>query len=957
MENKYVFLDVDDTLLTPPHRSVSVISKFLFMKNFPSEEEMRNRSHIDYYKAFPETLKSKNTMWLMALSSLPFGLHRSQKLFQELNTPEFFNVLKDERVILLSKNPPIFSRWRIKRLKELLGVDFENRYVACGPMFSKSISKCEIIDSYAKLFNIDKKNCLLIDDNVNEIDSARKKGFSTLLLSTPWNREYSKERQIKRSDICNEISCFLGKIKHPDKKFNYLFIAPSYGYFGRITIFFKIIIHKLKISPTKKVNITTCEFGSSTFRGLTRKSRMYEYLKRHEKNMSDIKLLINNPLGFTTSVNLSSYDYLNKEINFEKKVGFLKRLILDYYSHFNIDSGSPFFEIEHIGKTELVRFVKENVIRELGENYNHEKVMSYVREMTSSRSAFGNYLVHLYSKILCKFLFKNIHVNIPNDLRSIEKDYFVIFTPSHRSIFDSTLLMKIYCDYSCGVPVASAALKMKQNIVGIVGKIVGAYFIRRKKVDDTYTAVLNSVIKHSLINSRTTNIYLEGQRSRQGYTLRPKVGALKSYLLNAQQLKNIKICIQPISLVYDILPESESLLKDMHQENLESIGTDIQEKTDMLIKTYTKKNKFSIFLSTVWKLLLGKEKSSVHVNFSDPIYIDKVDDYFDINNGFSVNKELLQDTVNETMSRINNSAAPLISSIACLALLSSKEKHLYINDIKHFINFSSVLLKLYGCENDTRIFKNHTGNITEQLNSVPFINRKFKLNNVKIPEVISLVDVDILRAKHYRNNIIHYYILPAFIAKIIQFNKKGQISDLEGIFNKNFDEVVKTYYIRISMERQIFLEKILKYFQLTGDISISNNNYSFIEKSGDNPFSILLELAGVLELQLKNKIFFGYKRKNERFKANCKIHISFKNTKKNGSYFLENISLNGGKILTEFKFGIGEQIKVMPYLENQNEYLNAIIIRSEDDGFVFEFLDDLEANDVKRKIMYKILSL
>ncbi|MEO7163407.1 MAG: hypothetical protein ABI041_10850, partial [Bdellovibrionia bacterium] len=141
--SKLVFVDVDDTILSPPYEAMRKVLKTIG-RRFPTEEEVLNRKHIDFFDSYPDIFRTKTQMWLSVFLSLLFGYFRSQKLlkFDKENLGE---QLKDNRVYLISKNPPSFTRWRVLRLKALLGVNVGDRYIACGPIFKKGKKKIEII--------------------------------------------------------------------------------------------------------------------------------------------------------------------------------------------------------------------------------------------------------------------------------------------------------------------------------------------------------------------------------------------------------------------------------------------------------------------------------------------------------------------------------------------------------------------------------------------------------------------------------------------------------------------------------------------------------------------------------------------------------------------------------------------------------------------------------------------
>ncbi len=200
-KKKLIFLDVDDTFLTPPYDAAVKGSKLLRYKSFPSEIDFQNRSHVDFHNSFPEIFRTKNQVWLLVLASLPFGFFRSYKLFPELNRDQMTKIIKDECVHLVSKNPPLFKKMRVRRLYEIFQVNISSRYHACGPILKKSTPKIDIIREIANENKAELTNCILMDDDLNNLIEPRKAGVRCYLIHTSWNTSKETLQICKDNDI------------------------------------------------------------------------------------------------------------------------------------------------------------------------------------------------------------------------------------------------------------------------------------------------------------------------------------------------------------------------------------------------------------------------------------------------------------------------------------------------------------------------------------------------------------------------------------------------------------------------------------------------------------------------------------------------------------------------------------------------------------------------------------
>ena len=91
----------------------------------------------------------------------------------------------------------------------------------------------------------------------------------------------------------------------------------------------------------------------------------------------------------------------------------------------------------------------------------------------------------------------------------------------------------------------------------------GAFFIRRKFVDDKfYRAVVNAYIRRLIHENYTIEVFIEGGRSRTGKMLRPKTGMLEMALNAMATSPGKDPGVLPMFIGYDRVIEEESYIRE-----------------------------------------------------------------------------------------------------------------------------------------------------------------------------------------------------------------------------------------------------------------------------------------------------------------------------------------------------------------------------------------------------------
>ena len=875
-----VFLDVDDTLLDPPYQAMKRFSRIIGKAGLPSLTEVRHRQHVELYEAFPRFFRSRKEMWKMALGSIPFGLVKSQEVCEGIDQEGFSKVLKDDRVILLSKHPPFLARHRIKHIKRKFGIDVGDRYLPCGPISGKCPDKIAIIRAIAELNDISLDDCLLIDDHPGHIVQAEAVGIRGQLVDTNWNKGVDTVQRVPREQIHESITIFLGStdatLWHPNNKTIFDWRDRNYK---------KQIFTNLK----SLVRVRT----SKIFSDLCPDLLTYKYLS------------LKTPWGFNLPVATARLVSLNK-----------LRTVLN-----SLSPERP-FRCEKFS-TKFLRTHCSHI-----EGFDTKIAGRYAKEIVNGRSHRRTVIAHKLLKIIQALVFRNVNVRTQVDLRRLMQSHFVLFVPHHRSIYDSALLVKTVFELAGTMPMTPAALKMKSNFIGAGGRLFGSFFIRRQRVDPTYTAVLSKLIRFVLETTPCAAIFVEGQRSRRGLPLPPKSGIFKQFLTQAASVKGVRIAVVPVSFTYNQLPEAQHLLKEIVDEHSVEHGLSAKTQADMFIRKYKIRSGFW----PVAKRFFKRRTASAYVTFGSPIILSEIP---------ADPSDLSVATLQATMSKINEVVPPLPSSVASLAVLAQDQQHLSATKLLRFLNLSNSIITLYPEVKWKGLAGNSSRDLFDELNSLPFLNSKFRDRGIKQTDFICVTDLDSHLASHYANNVIHYFALPSLFAFLLKRNKTSTRRELAGEFERCAKVVAARFFVGTDTDLRTMFDKICNLFAVMQLMRVDPaGKFNSFETIDESPFLLLANIGAMIAKESNLDFSDRHHRIQNRLAISVPVTLYLNQKLENAiSGRIINLSNTGGAIRTTHHLESAAKITIVFDQESTDGQKTVEIVRQFSGGFGFRFLD------------------
>ena len=382
---------------------------------------------------------------------------------------------------------------------------------------------------------------------------------------------------------------------------------------------------------------------------------------------------------------------------------------------------------------------------------------------------------------LWKRLYSSINVNNAKVLRKLAQDgHEIIYVPCHRSHMDYLLLTYIIYQEGLVTPRIAAGINLNFWPAGTIFRKSGAFFIRRSFGGNRlYSTIFREYLGLLFERGYSVKYYTEGGRSRTGRLLSPKTGMLAMTIQSLLRGIDRPLTLVPVYIGY---------------EHIMEVGTYHKELSG------SQKKKESMFgvLKAIKNL---RNYGNGYVNFGEPMNINEflnkqVPHWKDSVDPIDPQKpSWLTPSVNilanQVMTAVNKSAA--INGVALVALIlhASENKALSKVDLIAQLDFFLTMQRQAPYSASLTIPQE---NGTQLLEHVISLN-KVTINQDSFGEIISLSDSAILEMRYYRNNILHTFVLPALVCRLLECNSKINITEL----------VKQTQNIMILLKDDLFL--------------------------------------------------------------------------------------------------------------------------------------------------------
>lgn len=327
------------------------------------------------------------------------------------------------------------------------------------------------------------------------------------------------------------------------------------------------------------------------------------------------------------------------------------------------------------------------------------------------------------------------------------KEHPIVLVPCHRSHFDYLIISYLFHINYMSPPHIAAGKNLSFWPLGPLFRGAGAFFIRRSFDDnELYKAVFRSYLRFLMREGCTQEFFIEGGRSRTGKILTPKLGMLSAIVDAFVQGVRRDLFLVPVSIHYGRVVEEDAYQRELGgaEKERESLGGLIRARS-----------------------VLRRRHGTVEISFGEPI---------SLSDALGERKDAFRTPVDEETSEqkrrfvrklgfrllreVNACTVAGATSVSASVLLGLPHRACRLDDfvvracaLTHYLSASGVRFT-------ASLLRNEAGEFRENLG---FLESGGLIKRIpgEVPTVIAVPDEKRRALDFYKNNIIHFFLLPA----------------------------------------------------------------------------------------------------------------------------------------------------------------------------------------------------
>ena len=386
------------------------------------------------------------------------------------------------------------------------------------------------------------------------------------------------------------------------------------------------------------------------------------------------------------------------------------------------------------------------------------KAERYFDEMAANfKGSYFGVIEFLFSRIWPR-VFQGFEYSGLEKVAECVKQHPVVLVPCHRSHFDYLILSYLFHANYLSPPHIAAGINLSFWPLGPLFRGAGAYFIRRSfEGNELYKAVFRNYLAFLIREGYTQEFFIEGGRSRTGKILTPKLGML-SAIVNAY-IAGVRrdLYLVPVSIHYGRVVEEESYSREL-------VGAE--------------KEKESLLALLKARTLLRQKYGTVYVTFADPVSMRAVlgdaKERLRVGAGQPVIEEekrrLTQKLGFRILRDVNEATVVGATSVSASVLLSAPHPALRY---QQFLAGAQTLLHFLR-QHGVRLTASLERNAADFRESLAFLENGGLIHRLPGEEgIIHVPPEKRMSLDFYKNNSIHFFLLPALLARALLTGLRG----------------------------------------------------------------------------------------------------------------------------------------------------------------------------------------
>ncbi|MGH7790544.1 MAG: 1-acyl-sn-glycerol-3-phosphate acyltransferase [Candidatus Binatia bacterium] len=373
----------------------------------------------------------------------------------------------------------------------------------------------------------------------------------------------------------------------------------------------------------------------------------------------------------------------------------------------------------------------------------------YFDEMAANfHGIYFSFLEFVFNRIWPR-LFQGFEYSGLERVLECMKQHPVVLVPCHRSHFDYVILSYLFHLNYMSPPHIAAGINLSFWPLGPLFRGAGAYFIRRSFDDNVlYKAVFRSYLKFLIREGYTQEFFIEGGRSRTGKILTPKLGMLSAVVDAYAQGVRRDLFLVPVSIHYGRVVEEEAYQRELGG------GEKEKESLASLVRA---------------RRVLSRRHGTVYINFAEPISLsaalgDRKAAFRDQQDAAAEERKrrFVQKLGFRLLREVNDASVAGATSVSATVLLSLPHRACRLDDFVARAQALTRYLRARGVRFTASLERNEAGGFRENLGFLESGGLIQRLAS-EARSVIYVPGEKRLALDFYKNNTIHFFLLPALL--------------------------------------------------------------------------------------------------------------------------------------------------------------------------------------------------
>jgi glycerol-3-phosphate O-acyltransferase len=437
-------------------------------------------------------------------------------------------------------------------------------------------------------------------------------------------------------------------------------------------------------------------------------------------------------------------------------------------------------------RTRAVRAAVAQELRDKGKRSRRALLLEarrYANEIAANYSPVFITFMSLALRSLWNRLYDGIEFQHVDTLQRVAEGNEIVYVPCHRSHMDYLLLSYAIYERGYAVPHIAAGLNLNLPIVGRFLRKGGAFFIRRSfRGNSIYTIVFMKYLAAMMARGHSIEYFIEGGRSRTGRLRPPMTGMLSMTVRSYLREPRRPVVFVPVYFGYERIVEGPTYIGELSGQPKE------KESVVGLLRTVGR---------------LRQRFGHVHVNFGEPIHLDRVLDRhavnwreraFDDQNRAPWVGALVDELAQSIMRNINSAASVSPINLLAVVLLATPRQSMLEADLVRQIQTMQAVL--------TAVPYGDRVTVTDQT-AAQIVNYGIALNSVtresnRAGDLVRMSPEQAVLATYYRNNVLHLFAMPSLIACCFLANAVISTSDVQRLAGRIYPYVAAELFMRWS---------------------------------------------------------------------------------------------------------------------------------------------------------------